>query len=214
MQLGWFPGLRIRQTSDEEYGQIYGPFVTWTMMLFPIALTVGYGRYDRLASAYGITVSTTMLLTTALIYKAMRDRWGWSATSALLTSGVFVIVDFAFFVRNLLKIVEGGWIPLTFGGIVFIVMTTWHSGIEAIRLRLVTMTELPEQFLERLEANRIPRAGHGHPSNPNRARDPAADDPTRSSNRRAAANSDRPHGEVRGDSTRVPYKPARTGANL
>jgi KUP system potassium uptake protein len=214
MQLGWFPGLRIRQTSDEEYGHIYVPFVNWTMMLFPIALTVGYGRSDRLAGAYGTAVSTTMLLTTALIYKLMRDRWGWSATSALLTSGVFLIVDFAFFAPNLLKIVEGGWIPLTFGAIVYIVMTTWHSGIEASRLRLVTMTEPPEQFLERLEANRIPRAGHGHLSNPDRARDPAADDPTRSSNRRAAANSDRPHGEVRGDSTRVPYKPARTETNL
>jgi KUP system potassium uptake protein len=87
----------------------------------------------------------------------MRDRWGWSAPSALLTSGVFLIVDFAFFAANLLKIVEGGWIPLTFGAIVFIVMTTWHSGIEAIRRRLATMTEPPERFLERLEANRIPR---------------------------------------------------------
>jgi K+ transporter len=101
MQLGWFPGLRIRQTSDEEYGHIYVPFVNWTMMLFPIALTVGYGRSDRLAGAYGTAVSTTMLLTTALIYKLMRDRWGWSATSALLTSGVFLIVDFAFFAPNL-----------------------------------------------------------------------------------------------------------------
>jgi KUP system potassium uptake protein len=157
MQLGWFPGLRIRQTSAEEYGQIYVPFVNWTMMLFTIGLTVGFGRSDRLAGAYGTAVSTTMLLTTALLYKVMRDRWGWSAPSALLTSGVFLVVDFAFFAANLLKIVEGGWIPLTFGAIVFIVMTTWHSGIEAIRRRLSTMTEPPERFLDRLEANRIPR---------------------------------------------------------
>jgi len=157
MQLGWFPGLRIRQTSDEEYGQIYVPFVNWTMMLFTIALTVGFGSSDRLAGAYGTAVSTTMLLTTALLYKVMRDRWGWSAPSALLTSGVFLVVDFAFFAANLLKIVEGGWIPLTFGAIVFIVMTTWHSGIEAIRRRLATMAEPPEQFLERLKANRIAR---------------------------------------------------------
>jgi KUP system potassium uptake protein len=64
MQLGWFPGLRIRQTSDEEYGQIYVPFVNWTMMLLTIALTVGFGSSGRLAGAYGTAVSTTMLLTT------------------------------------------------------------------------------------------------------------------------------------------------------
>jgi KUP system potassium uptake protein len=69
MQLDWFPGLRIRQTSDEEYGQIYVPFVNWTMMLFTIVLAVGFGRSDRLAGAYGTAVSTTMLLTTALLYK-------------------------------------------------------------------------------------------------------------------------------------------------
>jgi KUP system potassium uptake protein len=157
MQLGWFPGLRIRQTSAEEYGQIYVPFVNWTMMLLTIALTVGFGRSDRLAGAYGTAVSTTMLLTTALLYKVMRDRWGWPAPTALLTSGVFLVVDFAFFAANLLKIVEGGWIPLTFGAIVFLIMTTWHSGIEAMRRRLATMTEPPERFLERLEANGVPR---------------------------------------------------------
>ena len=126
-------------------------------MLFTIALTVGFGSSGRLAGAYGTAVSTTMLLTTALLYKVMRDRWGWSAPTALLASGVFLVVDFAFFAANLLKIVDGGWIPLTFGAIVFIVMTTWHSGIGAMVRRHATMTEPPERFLDRLEANRIPR---------------------------------------------------------
>ena len=195
MQLGWFPGLRIRQTSAEEYGQIYVPFVNWTMMLFTIALTVGFGRSDRLAGAYGTAVSTTMLLTTALLYKVMRDRWGWSAPSALLTSGIFLVVDFAFFAANLLKIIEGGWIPLAFGAIVFIVMTTWHSGVEAMVRRLASMTEPPERFLERLEAKRIPRVP-GSAIFLTRIAEAisAADDSTRVANRRAAANSDRPHG--------------------
>src|SRR4029077_20464984 len=106
-------------------------------------------------------VSTMMLLTTPLLYKVMRDRWGWSAPTALLASGVFLVVDFAFFAANLLKIVDGGWIPLTFGAIVFIVMTTWHSGIGAMVRRHATMTEPPERFLDRLEANgrrRVPGA--------------------------------------------------------
>lgn len=73
--MGWFPGLRIRQTSAEEYGQIYVPFMNWMMMLLTIALTVGFGSSARLAGAYGTAVSTTMLLTAALLYKVMRDRW-------------------------------------------------------------------------------------------------------------------------------------------
>ena len=101
--IDWFPGVRIRQTSAEEYGQIYVPFVNWMMMLLTIALTVGFGSSDRLAGAYGTAVSTTMLLTTALLYKVMRDRWGWPAPAALLTSGLFLVVDFAFFGANLLK---------------------------------------------------------------------------------------------------------------
>src|ERR1700704_2770585 len=82
MQLGWFPGVRINQTSAEEYGQIYVPFVNWTMMAFTVALTVGFGSSDRLAGAYGTAVSTTMVLTTALLYHVMRHRWHWSLCQA------------------------------------------------------------------------------------------------------------------------------------
>ena len=157
MQLGWFPGLRIRQTSADEYGQIYVPFVNWTMMLFTIALTIGFSSSVRLAGAYGTAVSTTMVLTTALLYTVMRVRWGWSAPLALVTSGVFLVVDFAFFAANLLKVAEGGWIPLTLGVILFVVMTTWRSGIEAVHNKLATMTETPDQFLRRLQENKIAR---------------------------------------------------------
>ncbi|MEY2394842.1 MAG: system potassium uptake protein, partial [Acidobacteriaceae bacterium] len=68
MQLGWFPGVRIRQTSAEEHGQIYVPFVNWSMMALTVALAAGFGSSDRLAGAYGTAVSTTMVLTTALLY--------------------------------------------------------------------------------------------------------------------------------------------------
>ena len=81
MQLGWFPGLMIRQTSDEEYGQIYVPFVNWMMMLGTLGVAAAFGTSDRLAGAYGTAVSTTMLLTTALLYNAMRDVWRWSGTA-------------------------------------------------------------------------------------------------------------------------------------
>src|SRR5258707_1496786 len=82
MQLGWFPGVHIRQTSDQEYGQIYVPFVNWTMMAFTIALTIGFASSDRLAGPYGTAVSTTMLLTTALLYRVIRQRSGSLAPAA------------------------------------------------------------------------------------------------------------------------------------
>ena len=157
MQLGWFPGVRIRQTSSEEYGQIYVPFVNWTMMLLTVALTVSFGSSDRLAGAYGTAVSTTMLLTTALLYNVMRVRWRWPVGPALTTSGLFLAVDFAFFAANLFKIREGGWIPLTFGTLVFIVMVSWHFGFEAMRHRHTMITETPDEFFRHLKESRVPR---------------------------------------------------------
>jgi KUP system potassium uptake protein len=133
MQLGWFPGVRIRQTSSEEYGQIYVPFVNWTMMILTVALTITFASSDRLAGAYGTAVSTTMLLTTALLYNVMRSRWRWPSGPALIASGVFLAVDFAFFAANLFKIREGGWIPLMFGTVVFVVMVSWHFGFQVMR---------------------------------------------------------------------------------
>ena len=157
MQLGWFPGVRIRQTSSEEYGQIYVPFVNWTMMVLTVALTVSFASSDRLAGAYGTAVSTTMLLTTALLYNVMRSRWRWPLGPALLASGVFLAVDFAFFAANLFKIREGGWIPLTFGTAVFIVMVVWHFGFQAMRQRHTLMAKTPEEVFRYLKEHKIPR---------------------------------------------------------
>jgi KUP system potassium uptake protein len=157
MQLGWFPGVRIRQTSSDEYGQIYVPFVNWTMMVLTVALTVSFGSSDRLSGAYGTAVSTTMLLTTALLYNVMRERWRWPAGPALITSGLFLAVDFAFFAANLFKIQDGGWIPLTFGTLVFIIMVSWHFGFEAMRHRHTMLTETPDEFFRLLKESHVPR---------------------------------------------------------
>jgi KUP system potassium uptake protein len=157
MQLGWFPGVRIHQTSSEEYGQIYVPFVNWTMMVLTVALTVSFGRSDRLAGAYGTAVSTTMLLTTALLYNVMRERWRWQVGPALTAICLFLAVDFAFFAANLFKIQDGGWIPLTFGTLVFIVMVSWHFGFEAMRHRHTMLTETPDEFFRHLKESRVPR---------------------------------------------------------
>jgi len=157
MQLGWFPGVRINQTSAEEYGQIYVPFVNWTMMAFTVALTVSFGSSDRLAGAYGTAVSTTMVLTTALLYHVMRNRWHWSSYQAVAVTGFFLAIDLAFFSANLPKISGGGWIPLTFGALVFIIMTAWHFGVEVLRRRNAARALQPDRFFARLRSDNVAR---------------------------------------------------------
>jgi len=157
MQLGWFPGVRIRQTSDEEYGQIYVPFVNWAMMAFTIALTIGFASSDRLAGAYGTAVSTTMLLTTILLVHVMRERWGWWAPLVVAVGTIFILVDFTLFAANLAKIRDGGWVPLTFGAVVFATMTTWRYGMDVLQTHHTAMSMPPEVFFERLRQLKIPR---------------------------------------------------------
>jgi KUP system potassium uptake protein len=157
MQLGWLPGVAIRQTSDRVYGQIYIPVVNWLLMVATIATTIAFGASDRLAGAYGTAVSTTMLLTTFLLFRAMRDLWKWPMAVAAPVAAAFIVVDTSFFTANLLKIAEGGWLPLTFAAILFIVMTTWRRGIEAIRKTLVQVPQSAEKFLADLRSGAIPR---------------------------------------------------------
>ncbi|MCC8982844.1 KUP/HAK/KT family potassium transporter [Bradyrhizobium sp. 10BB] len=157
MQLGWFPGVRIDQTSAEEYGQIYVPFVNWTMMCLTVALTIGFGSSDRLAGAYGAAVSTTMILTTALLHQVMRWRWGWTAAQAASITGVLLTVDLAFFAANLFKIAEGGWIPLLFGALLFGIMLTWHFGLDALHRRSMAQSEHIDAFFAGLRDQHIAR---------------------------------------------------------
>jgi KUP system potassium uptake protein len=155
MQLGWFPGVRIFQTSADQYGQIYVPFVNWTMMVLTLALTAGFGSSERLAGAYGTAVSTTMVLTTILLLQVMRIRWRWGFLQSVAIAGVLLIVDLAFFSANLLKIFEGGWIPLGFGLLVFTIMITWHYGINAVHRRNSAQSETVAQFLDRISSDEV-----------------------------------------------------------
>jgi len=157
MQLGWLPGVNIRQTSDRVYGQIYVPVVNWLLMIATIATTIAFGSSDRLAGAYGTAVSTTMLLTTILLYRAMRDIWKWPLATAWAVAAVFVVVDSIFFLANLMKIADGGWLPLTFAALLFIVMITWRAGIEAIRATLQQPPTAADQFIAQLKSGSIPR---------------------------------------------------------
>ena len=157
MQLGWLPGVSIRQTSDQVYGQIYVPVVNGLLMAATVAVTIAFGSSDRLAGAYGTAVATTMLLTTVLLYRAMRGVWHWPLPVAGSVAGFFLVVDGGFFAANLVKIADGGWLPLTFAAMLFTVMITWRRGVDAIRATLVQTAEAGERFLADLKSGAIPR---------------------------------------------------------
>jgi KUP system potassium uptake protein len=132
IQLGLCPRLHITQTSAQGYGQIYVGFVNWTLMLLTLALTLGFRSSDNLASAFGIAVALTMLLTSMLMFLAMREVWGWSLWLSVLVAGVFIVVDLSFVTANMMKVVEGGWVPLLVGSVLFFLMSTWHRGRVAL----------------------------------------------------------------------------------
>jgi KUP system potassium uptake protein len=157
IQLGWMPRLWIKQTSSEGYGQIYVGVVNWLLMIVTVGLTIGFGKSDNLAAAYGIAVSLTMLMTSALLFIAMRDIWGWSLLAAGSVAGFFLFIDSAFFLANLTKIAEGGYVPLILATCVYGVMWIWHRGAAAVAARIhEALIPVPE-FMAGIAAKHIPR---------------------------------------------------------
>ena len=160
MVLGWLPRLRIKQTSAEGYGQIYVGAVNWLLMIVTLGLTIGFGKSDNLAAAYGIAVSLTMLITSVLLFIAMREIWGWPIWGAGLVAGAFLIVDGGFFAANMAKVLEGGWVPLALACAVFFLMWIWHRGVVAVHESVVAELIPLADFVKRLQAGDIARV-HG-----------------------------------------------------
>lgn len=131
IQLGWLPRLRIRQTVAESYGQIYIGVINWLLMGVTLFLTVFFKSSENLAAAYGIAVSLTMLMTSGLLYVAMRHIWQWRRLTSALVAGGFLIVDTSFLIANLIKVLEGGYIPLLLAAVVCTTMLVWHRGAAA-----------------------------------------------------------------------------------
>jgi KUP system potassium uptake protein len=157
IRLGWLPRLRITQTSQQGYGQIYVGVVNWLLAIATIGLTLFFGKSDNLAAAYGIAVSLTMLMTSALLYIAMREIWGWSLLASAALAGTLFFIDAAFFCANVVKVLDGGYVPLLLAILVYGVMLIWHRGATAVaNVVNDTLTPIPE-FLAGLEADQIPR---------------------------------------------------------
>ncbi len=157
IQLGWLPRLLIKQTSSEGYGQIYVGVVNWLLMTVTVGLTIAFGKSDNLAAAYGIAVSATMLMTSALLFIAMREIWGWNVLAAGSVATCFLVVDSAFFLANLTKIAEGGYVPLMLAVTVYGVMWIWHRGAAAISLRMHEALIPVSDFMAGLAARNVPR---------------------------------------------------------
>ena len=157
IQLGWLPRVHITQTSAEGYGQIYVGAVNWLLMLVTLGLTVGFGKSDNLASAYGIAVSATMLMTSALLFIAMREIWEWSVIAAGAIAGVFFLVDAGFFTANAAKVAQGGYVPLILAALVYGIMLIWHLGATAVTARLQDEVTPVGAFMAKIAEGSIPR---------------------------------------------------------
>ncbi|HEY9405516.1 MAG TPA: potassium transporter Kup [Pyrinomonadaceae bacterium] len=147
IQLGFMPRLKIEHTSSTERGQIYIPALNWALMSGCIAIVVGFGSSSNLAAAYGVAVTSTMVITTILLCLVAREKWDWSWPLALGLSGFFLVIDLAFFGANIIKIPAGGWFPLVAGALIFLLMTTWKKGRRILAERLLSRAHPIEDFL-------------------------------------------------------------------
>ena len=136
VQLGFLPRLRIDHTSPREIGQVYIGTVNYALMVACVALVIAFGSSSNLAAAYGVAVTTTMVITTLLLYRVIRNRWAWARPLAIALVGVFLIVDVAFFSANVVKIPAGGWVPLVIATVVFGVMVVWRNGRAKLGVQL------------------------------------------------------------------------------
>ena len=136
MQLGFLPRMRTLHTSEKAAGQIYIPAINWALLIMVLLLVLGFKESTRLASAYGISVVGTMLITTIMLAFLIFKVWKWNRWLATLTIGLFLLVDGIYFASNITKIPDGGWVPLAVAGTLFTVLTTWATGRRLMREHL------------------------------------------------------------------------------
>ncbi len=157
IQLGYSPRLQVRYTSARVIGQIYVPVVNWVLMLCCIGLVLGFRTSSRLAAAYGVAITTTMLITTILFYLVARRRWHWPRAAALPVAAFFIVIDLAFFSANMLKVAHGGWFPLLASALILFLMLTWRKGRRILGGHLNDLCLPLDDFLPDLKSiRRVP----------------------------------------------------------
>lgn len=151
IQLGFIPRLRINHTSAKEFGQIYLPGINWALMIGCILVVISFQTSSDLAAAYGIAVTSTMVITTVLFYVVAHERWKWGVLPTAALCGFFLIIDVSFFGANIIKFFDGGWFPLALAATIFLLMMTWKKGRSILTARIQNETDLLEDFLIRVE---------------------------------------------------------------
>ncbi|MEO6818750.1 MAG: potassium transporter Kup [Ginsengibacter sp.] len=147
IQLGYMARFKIVHTSAHEKGQIYIPQLNWILFFATVWLVGSFKSSDNLAAAYGVAVSTTMVITTILAFVAMRNLWKWKLSAAISVTLFFLIIDLSFFSANIVKVPEGGWFPLSVAGIIYFMMTTWHRGKRMMSIRINKITDPLKKFI-------------------------------------------------------------------
>lgn len=157
IQLGWLPNMKIIQTSETGYGQIYIGVINFLLMALTIFLVVNFKTSESLAGAYGISVSIMMLVTTVLLFLAMRVVWKWNLLLAGSICLGLMILDSVFVVSNLFKFFHGGYIPIVFAGCFLLIMFIWRKGIHSVQSLLHEKPIAFSKFQNELKENKIPR---------------------------------------------------------
>jgi KUP system potassium uptake protein len=148
IQLGYLPRLQVQHTSETDTGQIYMPFVNWGLFVAIVLAVVMFKSSSNLAAAYGIAVCTDMLITTVLTFFVIRYAWKLPLALCIGATGLFFVVDLAFWASNMLKLLDGGWFPLFIGAVVFTLMLTWHDGRRLLNESLRSDALRLSDFLE------------------------------------------------------------------
>jgi KUP system potassium uptake protein len=157
MRLGFLPHLRIRQTSQREYGQIYVPSVNWALFAAVLLVVFTFRSSTRLATAYGVAVTGTFLITTTLFLIVAHGLWRWAPWQLALFAVIFGSLELTFFTANLSKITHGGWLTLLIATLVFTIMVTWQRGRELVTARRIEREGPLRQFINTLHTLELPR---------------------------------------------------------
>ena len=157
LQLGFLPRMHIQHTSENTEGQVYMPRVNWGLMIGVMALVISFRSSGNLAAAYGIAVTGDMVITTLLAAVVFREIWRWGKLKTYALIALFLTIDLAFFSANVLKIPDGGWVPLLIGSVIFVLMLTWKNGRHLLYQRLKSDAMEITPFIEAVGAHPPPR---------------------------------------------------------
>ena len=153
IQLGYLPRLRISHTSVREAGQIYVPFMNWSLYTCIVIAVLMFGTSSKLAAAYGIAVTIDMLITTTMTFFVIRYGWKYPWSLCFAATGFFFFVDFVYFCANVVKVIDGGWFPIVIGATMFLLLMTWKQGRRLMKERLREDAIDLKSFLEAVFVN-------------------------------------------------------------